>query len=321
MIPWQVIQQALADRGAEPTVDQQFRCNHEGCTAGEDTRQRLYIKRSSTTTYIAYCHNCGQPGIYKKGHALSNRIGNRDVFSELALVFGYDSLDEAPALHEEEYHPAGSSVELAPADAVHDWSKVPKWVIDWLVPHKIFGTSHMKELQWTYSPGRDSIVMPLRMDPESCAFGHQERFAPGTLPKTLTTYAEHAPKIGYAAFRKSESSLEKVKTIVIVEDPLSASLVTYAKSEYLGYALLGTHLSNHKKGHLIDIIRMCPELKRIVVWTDNDPAGEAAKVPLAVELRGICMTPIFLTPYGMKPPNKIGGQDKIIEELKLINGE
>lgn len=43
-------------------VGGQLRYNHDDCPAGTDTRQRLYIKRTSDS-YIAFCHNCGNSGV------------------------------------------------------------------------------------------------------------------------------------------------------------------------------------------------------------------------------------------------------------------
>lgn len=42
-------------RGNKETV----RMNHDDCPAGQDTRQRLYITRTTDNTFLAYCHNCG----------------------------------------------------------------------------------------------------------------------------------------------------------------------------------------------------------------------------------------------------------------------
>ena len=45
------------------------RVNHELCTAGEDTRRRLYITRphASPDRVIAYCHNCQESGVLSTG--------------------------------------------------------------------------------------------------------------------------------------------------------------------------------------------------------------------------------------------------------------
>lgn len=43
---------------------EQVRINHEQCPAGEDTRQRLFVKRKQDDAVLAYCHNCGGWGIF-----------------------------------------------------------------------------------------------------------------------------------------------------------------------------------------------------------------------------------------------------------------
>lgn len=41
-------------------VGQQIKLNHKDCPAGQDTKQRLYVKRVSENGYLFYCHHCGQ---------------------------------------------------------------------------------------------------------------------------------------------------------------------------------------------------------------------------------------------------------------------
>ena len=48
------------DNGAQVAV------NHTACSAGTDTRGRLYIKYDSGK-YIAYCHNCSRSGVWSTG--------------------------------------------------------------------------------------------------------------------------------------------------------------------------------------------------------------------------------------------------------------
>jgi len=44
---------------------EQIHINHEKCPAGEDTKQRLYIRRlDDGLTVLAYCHHCGRGGSF-----------------------------------------------------------------------------------------------------------------------------------------------------------------------------------------------------------------------------------------------------------------
>lgn len=73
--------------------------NHDGCTAGLDTRQRLYITRKRTdtgrTTDLAYCHNCGIGGTSRPTEPANFRIpgapptptkGSNDLHLPMNLV-------------------------------------------------------------------------------------------------------------------------------------------------------------------------------------------------------------------------------------------
>lgn len=48
---------------APTEIGAQVHVNHgKACTAGQDTRRRLYIKRKNDGSVVAYCHNCGLAG-------------------------------------------------------------------------------------------------------------------------------------------------------------------------------------------------------------------------------------------------------------------
>lgn len=52
-------------------VGDQVHVNHVDCEAGRDTRERLYVKRNSTTEWVAYCHNCGLGGVIRHKKTMS----------------------------------------------------------------------------------------------------------------------------------------------------------------------------------------------------------------------------------------------------------
>ena len=49
---------------APSLMNEQIHINHEGCSAGEDTKKRLYIKRTHTGL-VAFCHHCGESGFVR----------------------------------------------------------------------------------------------------------------------------------------------------------------------------------------------------------------------------------------------------------------
>lgn len=50
----------------------QIRANHNGCVAGEDKKQRLYVKKDGKA-FLYYCHHCGQ-GAYLAGSRMETRV-------------------------------------------------------------------------------------------------------------------------------------------------------------------------------------------------------------------------------------------------------
>ena len=44
-------------------LNEQIHVNHIGCSAGTDTKKRLYIKKVSANGYVYFCHHCDEKGI------------------------------------------------------------------------------------------------------------------------------------------------------------------------------------------------------------------------------------------------------------------
>ena len=55
------ISKALLVKHGPHRIGEQIKINHEGCSAGKDTKERLYIKRTEKGL-MAYCHHCSQSG-------------------------------------------------------------------------------------------------------------------------------------------------------------------------------------------------------------------------------------------------------------------
>lgn len=62
-----MISSRLILKHAPTTLGEQIHINHEGCPSGEDTRKRLYIKRT-TRGILAYCHHCSDHGFVGDYH-------------------------------------------------------------------------------------------------------------------------------------------------------------------------------------------------------------------------------------------------------------
>jgi len=59
-----MIDRKLILANAPSNIGQQIHINHTGCSSGEDTKRRLYIKRTDKCL-IAYCHHCNESGFVK----------------------------------------------------------------------------------------------------------------------------------------------------------------------------------------------------------------------------------------------------------------
>lgn len=83
-------------------LDTTIRLNHEGCSAGEDTKRRLYLTRHAHSPGItlAYCHNCSEgaavkvdqfkttlaPALQAGGELVPRLLGDASAVSELDLT-------------------------------------------------------------------------------------------------------------------------------------------------------------------------------------------------------------------------------------------
>lgn len=83
--------------GEDLSPNEQININHTNCEAGEDTRQRLYIKRTEDGhKLLAYCHNCGKHGTfaYKGSRSISIKTSERGIYKDRKESIG-DSKETA----------------------------------------------------------------------------------------------------------------------------------------------------------------------------------------------------------------------------------
>lgn len=130
-------------------VGQQIRINHVNCTQGVDTRRRLYVKRISPNTVVAYCHNCGKKGVVRTAaQMVRTRIIQKVCNSRLpddftpeipvkykAYLYKYRFTDSMIAQYGIGYSPALDRIviPLKDGDKQVGWAarslyETPKWV-------------------------------------------------------------------------------------------------------------------------------------------------------------------------------------------------
>jgi hypothetical protein len=215
------------------------RVNHTDCSAGEDTRRRLYLTRQlgEASKTLGYCHNCGYSGVYSKG---------------------FDQYRDR--LHQ----PRSSSIQVS--DKV---TPVPNLIIQlgdfttfgraWAIANKI--TQGMLD-EWNIAMTPEGKVYIPRYNENSFFTGYQLRnVAPATKQPKYTTVLSNRDR-GYSYFGEKDAT-----NFVIVEDSLSAIHVLEA------YRKLGTTnvaaIANHGVRTNVQLLELCLG-HSTVVWLDND---------------------------------------------------
>ena len=201
-----MLSQKLLLKYAPDIMDSQVHINHEGCSAGEDKKKRLYIKRVSGGV-LGYCHHCGQKGFARDKHTIKY-ITSKPL-----------SLD----------YPIPSTKSLPKFGDISTEGKMWLWKYYTKINDKYFkgiiGDTHKLAL--------------CIYDPEEKLLGYQYRNLskiPGS-PKYVTQYI--TTDRGNSAWFIKDTN----KKLVITEDYLSAYRV-YQDTEYSSLALLGTSITD-----------------------------------------------------------------------------
>jgi hypothetical protein len=181
-----MIDRKLILANAPSNIGQQISINHAGCEAGEDRKQRLYIKRTEKGL-VAYCHHCSQSGFARDG---DTRLGTWVLKKEATVV----KTQQKP--------------ELGPLSI---GGKM------WLLANHCTTTS---KVFWGIKDDPLKVAMTLQ-NPEGETIGWQMRnLVPDAVPKYTTYYIDNKTK-GESAWFNNGS-----KVLVITEDYLSAYRVS-----------------------------------------------------------------------------------------------
>lgn len=274
------LQYAPQERGKQVHV------NHAGCTAGTDTKERLYVKRNSDGSVVAYCHHCGKRGVSGKRSPV---VGYRSYRSD---PLGRGSFQDQRK--ERERYVAGDAGisdgrPLAlPADATCDEAHWPA-----RARHFITGVGvdaqEVARKGWAYSPRYDRVIIPVFDTVAGGLLGYQARRLDDdkAQPKYITVRDKSK---GVSRLYYSVCNLG-TKTCVLVEDALSAekvgkfsdciALLTTTGDDALKDKLLGKydHViiwldddNTDVKRKQLDLVRMLdPYVKVSVVRTSKDP--------------------------------------------------
>jgi hypothetical protein len=169
-------------KNAPSNIGQQLHVNHVGCEAGNDTKRRLYIKRTDKGL-VAYCHHCNESGFTRD---------NTDT--RLSTWFNKQNT-------------------TAPKSSKPIVATLTTEGAVWL--HKNYCDTDDKLFGGVL--GEKHKVALTLLSPEGEAIGWQVRnLLPNATPKYITHYIDEDKKGDAAWFYKSN------KTLVITEDYLSA---------------------------------------------------------------------------------------------------
>jgi hypothetical protein len=230
---------------------QQVRISHSECTAGTDTRDRLYVKRSDENTIIAYCHNCG-------GHGVTG-IGTRRTKCISELLERYEQA---------KINPETGVLELPPG-CVRNFSS-------WPVPARIWPQKYdltveeIEESGLLYSTIWDRVVLPVYENGKLVYFQARAIHLYQD-PKYISAKSVTKPMYwNHGRIRKTPSP-----TLGVTEDMLSAiKLGRHVDT----VALLGT------SPDIDGLTERLENYKNIVVVLDPDRAGEQKSRELVARL-------------------------------------
>ena len=239
----------------ELEVGQTTRVNHEGCTAGEDTRRRLYLTRphSDPTKVLCYCHNCGV-GWAEKGNKYAR-------------------------YRDEQHQPVSSSITVTkdvkePEGLIFDYSLWPTPAKGWAIKNNL-NPGLIARYSIAHDPSTNRVYLPrfrtVRKNQSNGVIhnldlcGYQLRNVDGTRgPKYLT--ASHPTRDDGFTCLTNVASASRVTIYVIVEDLVSGIHVFEALSTYHNVRVL---VNYGIKINLLGLDHIKDSMK-CVVWLDND---------------------------------------------------
>lgn len=217
-------------------VGESIRVNHEDCTAGEDTKRRLYVTRKADVL-LGYCHNCSK----SSSMYMSKSDRYRDVSVRGIRRPAEDYIDpELVGFNDKENIPAE-------ADA-------------WRIKNKL-SRKDCAAFTISYCPDWDAIYLPFfNMDGDRS--GHQLRpLHKRGGAKYINFQKDKDTELGGIVFSTHPTSNS---CLVIVEDLVSG--IHIANAGYNALVNYGTHV----KPSILHSISN--HYTSIVVWLDNDNA-------------------------------------------------
>ena len=242
------------DKMEDIAAGETARVDHETCSAGEDTRRRLYLTRTHAdpTVVIAYCHNCQQGGRWQDGNWQQYRDQRHETTTRYyAQDVTYKEVVE-------------------PSNMVYASTLWPTDATKWRLKAGI-SKQNIQRYGIAYDPSSNRIYLPRYEEfdwhdnTKGELFGYQLRSIDGQGSKYLTVQKDGTN--GWTELYNSEYHANDYA--IIVEDLVSAIAIMEAST---------IDQSNGPKifvnyGTKIDPVMMytiANNYKWCIVWLDND---------------------------------------------------
>jgi hypothetical protein len=268
-----MIDPRLIKLNAPHNIGEQIHVNHEGCSAGEDHKKRLYIKKVSGGL-LAYCHHCNEHSFLK----------SFDRSGEDLRKWLHGELDTLVAVENEEdiVVPYTSDISM---DGKNWLSK------HWAKPHLEYFASEMYGSGVLMGRAREGHIILKLKGVQGELIGFQKKNF-SCFPKYETKYYPIAGRGDASWFRKGAQSL------IITEDYLSAYRV-WQDTSFDSVALLRTTVSDTTVRHLCDA-----KYHNIYVWLDPDGAGVDASIDIRGRLSIACSSTTVNLTHESRPEPK-----------------
>ena len=230
----------------------QVNINHDDCSAGRDSKKRLYIKRV-VGGVVAYCHHCSDHGFWREL--------NTDGATLRKWLF--NDIDDMPR------------VGIKDSKYLSRKSITSPEIINWLFNCYIL--SDDEQIKKFFAQADKDLALTL-FNTHGDNIGYQYRNFSGSGPKYTTHY--------FTGLKTNDTAswfITKNKhchyNLFITEDYTSAYRIFRDTGEH-ALALLRTSISNDT---IAEIEKLNP--RRIYVWLDNDEAGKKASSKIISRLR------------------------------------
>jgi len=226
----------------------QVKYNHSTCPAGEDNRNRLYVKNVDGA-YLWHCHNCGDSGYYRPKET-TKRITDASAYVDVSSTRNFIPYSK---LKETTY-----KINDMPIEA-QLW--LARYEIDDILTNE-YG------ICYTTYPSR-GVVLPIFGEDYSSVIGYQIR-----------TFNEGYKYISYTNYRHSYLKVDSYYNLLLVTEDLLSSYKLH-KAGFSTLCLLGTKMS-------FNALSICGKFAKVVLWLDDDEAGHSSMLRLTKEISPVC---------------------------------